>query len=101
MTGRNKNTELSALLDGEVRGEQLEQLSQLLSADAQLRSEFEEQRSVKTLLAQLPEFQEPEYMSTRVLGMISEKQNEKKRSLGFSLRMLAAGAGGFAVCLLS
>jgi hypothetical protein len=101
MTGRNKNTEVSALLDGEVRGERLEQLNEQLGSDAQLASEFAEQRSVKALLSRLPEYDTPDYMSTRVLGVIAERRSQKKAGLSFGLRMLSAGTAGFALCLLS
>ena len=101
MKGRDKFTEVSALLDGEVRGEQLVRLNEELAASKELTEEFAEQRSVKALLSQLPEFEAPDYLATRVAGMIAEGRGKQSRGLSMSWRMITAGAAGFALCLLS
>lgn len=97
MERQERMEQLAALLDGEIRDSaQLEQLNAALQADGSLRMEFEQQRMVKRLLAQMPEAAAPEFMATRVLGEIAAR-----RHMGRAWRLKVAGAaiGGFMLCL--
>lgn len=91
-------TELSALLDGEIKDlERLEELGEQLKADRELSAEFEEQRQIKSLLASLPEAEAPDFLATRVLGDIAAARG-KRRPAGL-LRNLGLVATGFVLCL--
>ncbi len=61
-----------------------------------MRSEFEQQRAVKMLLAQVPENTAPDFMATRVLGEIAARRRVGR---GFRLKLAGAALGGFALCL--
>jgi hypothetical protein len=89
--------QVAALLDGEIRDTaQLEQLNTLLKTDANLRAEFEEQRSVKRLLTQAAQTGSPLFLETRVMGEIAARRRLQR---GFKLRLAAAATGGFVFCL--
>jgi hypothetical protein len=68
-----------------------------------LMAAFEEQRLVKRALVQLPEFEEPRYMSTRVLARIEAQRGKRASGLLGRLRLAAGGAvlfvGGFVAAL--
>lgn len=97
MERQERIEQVAALLDGEIRDTaQLEQLNALLNSDAEMRAEFEEQRSVKRLLAQAAETGAPLFLETRVMGEISARRRLQR---GFKLRLAGAAMGGFAVCL--
>jgi len=97
MTRRSKIEELAALLDGELEAGRAEQLYAELKDDPQLKMEFQQQREVKALLGQLPEYSAPDYLATRVMGDIASRRSEVKV---WRWRTLAAALGGFAACLL-
>lgn len=89
--------ELSALLDGEVHDlARAEELNRLIQSDPEVRAEYEELRSVKTLMVSLPEFDAPDFMATRVQGEIAAR---KKKGLPW-LRPVLTMAAGFALCLV-
>ena len=90
-------TELAALLDGELDAARAEQLADRLKADKALEREFAAQREVKAALMQLPQHEEPEYLDTRVLGMIGQQKNQAKV---WRWKTLAAALGGFTLCLV-
>ncbi|MBN2081867.1 hypothetical protein JW859_06615 [bacterium] len=90
-------TELAALLDGELDAARAEQLANRLKEDRELEREFAAQREVKAALMQLPQYEEPEYLDTRVLGMIGQHRNQAKV---WRWRTLAAALGGFTLCLV-
>jgi hypothetical protein len=90
--------DLAALLDGEIRDEQqLAGLTARMAQERELKSEFSEQRQVKSLLGGLPEYEAPSYLATRVLGEIATR-----RKLGRQHRWKPwlFAAGGFAACLV-
>jgi len=96
---QERNSRIAALLDGEVRDlKEVEQLSALIQADPGLKAEYEEQRVVKRLLGSLPECSAPGFMSTRIMGEISARRRLQRR---FGVRIWAAAAGGFSVCLMA
>lgn len=97
MNRRSKKEELAGLLDGELDAARAEQLYAELKDDPQLQAEFQQQRQVKALLGQLPEYQVPDYLATRVLGHIAERRST---AAAWRWRTLAAALGGFAVCLV-
>ena len=90
-------TNLAALLDGELKGAEAEQLHARVKASEDLRGEFEIQRLVKTSLARLPEVEAPDFMATRVLGEIAARRNSRSHT---HWRTAAAALGGFSLCLL-
>lgn len=100
MSGRKHElSELAALLDGEVKDHrQAEELYSQIQADSELAAEFELQREVKTLLAQLPQYSAPDFAATRVLGEIAAR-----RGMQGSLRKRTwtAALAGFGVCLVA
>jgi hypothetical protein len=101
MERQERIEQFAALLDGEIRDTaQLELLGDQLKADNALRAEFEQQREVKLLLAQLPEAQqtetEPQFLQTRVLSEIAAR---RRVNHGFKFKLAGAAAGGFALCL--
>jgi hypothetical protein len=97
MERQERMEQLAGLLDGEIRdASQLEQMNTQLRADNALHAEFEQQREVKRLLAQLPEACAPEFMATRVLGEIKARRRVGR---GFRLKLAGAAIGGFALCL--
>jgi len=72
------NEDLAALLDGEVRDlARAEELSSLIAADSNLLAEYEEQRSIKTLLGQLEEFEAPQLMTEHVLAGIAASRGSE------------------------
>jgi hypothetical protein len=97
MNRRSKMEELAGLLDGELDAARTEQLYAELKDDPQLRAEFQQQRQIKALLGQLPEYQSPDYLATRVLGDIAARRGAASV---WRWRTLAAALGGFAVCLV-
>jgi hypothetical protein len=91
--------EVAALLDGELSDlRQVEELGARLRVDSVLKAEFEAQREVKSLLGQLPPAEAPAFMATRVLVGIGAQRRLQR---GFKLKLVWAGAGGFAVCLIA
>jgi hypothetical protein len=91
-------TELSALLDGEVKDvARVEELGRQLKADRELAAEYEEQREIKALLASLPEHEAPDFLTTRVMGEIADARS--KRRPAALLRNLGLVATGFVLCL--
>jgi len=97
MNRRSKLEELAGLLDGELDAARTEQLYAELKDDPQLRAEFQQQRQIKALLGQLPEYESPDYLATRVLGDIAARRGTASV---WRWRTLAAALGGFAVCLV-
>lgn len=95
---RNKEyIELSSLLDGELMDEDAKQLYERLKADSALKAEYEEQRQLKTLLSQLPEYQPPDYLATRIMGEITSR---RARESSNRWRIAFASVSGFTLCLL-
>ena len=70
--------ELAALIDGEIADmHRIEQLKDLLQGDDSLRADYDAQREIKLLLAQLPEAEAPSFMHTRIMGEISTKKRQR------------------------
>jgi len=91
MKVERERIELAALLDGEIQdAAEAGRLAELLSADAELRAEFEVQRQVKSLLASLPEHPTPVFISTRVLGEIAARR--RRRPVWFKPVLATASA---------
>lgn len=97
MERRKVVIELAGLLDGELDGGRAEQLYTRINEDAELRCEFELQREVKTALSQLPEFDPPDFLTTRVLGEIANRRADHKVS---RWRTVTVALGGFTFCLM-
>lgn len=97
MYRRSKLEELAGLLDGELDAARTEQLYAELKDDPQLQAEFRQQREIKALLGQLPEYQAPDYLATRVLGHIGARRDPAG---AWRWRTLAAAVGGFALCVV-
>lgn len=103
MLPKGHNTDLAGLLDGELHDKhEVEQINAAIKADPTLQIEFEEQRDIKSMLSELGEFEAPSYMSTRVMGEINARRNEKRRVTSWK-QALSAFGGVFivAICALA
>jgi hypothetical protein len=70
--------DLAALLDGEITDmHRITQLKDSLQGDTALSAEYEAQRSVKLLLAGLPEAEAPSFMQTRIMGEIAARRKQR------------------------
>jgi hypothetical protein len=79
--GNHSAEELASLLDGEVTDMQrAEQLKAAMESDSALKAEFDDQRNIKLLLAQLADFDAPPYMATRIMGEIGARRTAQRRS---------------------
>ncbi len=93
MLPKGHNTDLSRLLDGELQDvHEIEQINTAINADPELMAEFEEQRSIKSLLGELDEYKAPDFMSTRIMGEISTRRNASRRVAGWKQAFSAFGA---------
>lgn len=86
MKAEKDRIEMAGLLDGEISDlGQVELLGKEIEKDAALKTEFEEQRRVKALLASLPEYEAPDFLATRVMGEIvagsSRRQTRRWRTV--------------------
>nr|MDQ3024705.1 hypothetical protein [bacterium] len=69
-------------IDGEVTDmNRIEQLKAMLQGDDQLQADYDAQREVKLLLAELPEAEAPSFMATRIMGEISSRRNMRRGKL--------------------
>jgi hypothetical protein len=70
--------DLAALIDGEITDmHRIAQLKDTLQGDTALSAEYEAQRNMKLLLAQLPEAEAPSFMHTRIMAEISAKKRQR------------------------
>jgi len=70
--------DLAALIDGEITDmNRIEQLKNMLQGDSSLSAEYDAQREVKLLLAQLPEVEAPSFMQTRIMGEIAGRRKQR------------------------
>jgi len=70
--------ELAALIDGEITDmNRIAQLKNMLQGDSSLSVEYDAQREVKLLLAQLPEAEAPSFMHTRIMGEIAGRRKQR------------------------
>ncbi|MCB1217673.1 hypothetical protein KDL44_09775 [bacterium] len=100
MSPKGHNTDLARLLDGELHDmHEVEQINTAIQADPELRSEFDEQRSIKSLLGELDEYSAPDFMATRVMGEISSRRNASRRVAGWRQALSLVGALGVVAIL--
>src|SRR5436853_3288016 len=69
-----KDTRVAGLADGELSAEQAQALAGQLKLDSLMQTELQEQREVKELLADLPQYSAPDFMSTRIMGEIAARR---------------------------
>ena len=100
MSPKGHNTDLARLLDGELHDvHEVEQINSAIQADPELRAEFDEQRSIKSLLGELDEYEAPDFMATRIMGEISAKRNASRRVAGWRQALAAIGGLGVVAVL--
>jgi hypothetical protein len=99
MLPKGHNTDLAGLLDGELHDKhEVEQINAAIKADSAMQCEFEDQRSIKSMLGELDEYEAPSFLSTRVMGEINARRTEKRR-LGSWKQALSAFGGVFIVAI--
>jgi hypothetical protein len=76
MFGNGKiDTRAAGLADGELSAEQAQTIAQELLQDSALRAELQQQREIKELMAGLPQYDAPDFMSTRIMGEIAARRS--------------------------
>ena len=99
MRPKGLKTDLAGLLDGELQDTQaVENINAAIEADETVRNEFNEQREIKSLLGEIDEYDAPSFMTTRIMGEISAKRNEQRRTS--SWMQIASALGGLAVVVV-
>ena len=103
MLPKGHNTDLAKLLDGELHEmQEVERINAAIKADPDLMTEFEEQRSIKSLLGELEDFVAPSFMATRIMGEISAQRSQKRRVHGWKQALSSiGGVCAVALCVLA